>query len=79
MSNDLIALLFWLFGWLLLSIGFFVYKTYIDKSNTATVKLNVWRSFWNGALSWIGILFFFIVLVVASIILINDWIEDKLS
>lgn len=38
MSNDLIALLFWLFGWLLLSIGYFIYKVYIDKDHKVTKK-----------------------------------------
>jgi len=45
MSGDLIALYFWLFGWLLLSIGYFVYKVAIDNDHKVTKKVHAWRAF----------------------------------
>lgn len=79
MSNDLIAILFWLSGWLLLSIGYFVYKVFIDKDYKVTKKVHVWRAFWAGFWSWLGILLFFIVLIAGCTIEINDWVEHKLN
>lgn len=79
MSEDLIALLFWLSGWLLLSIGYFVYKVAIDNDHKVTKKVHVWRAFWTGFWSWIGIIFIFAFLMVGGIALFNDWVEDKLN
>jgi len=79
MSGDLIALLFWLFGWLLLSIGYFIYKVYIDKDHTVTTKVHAWRAFWAGFWSWIGIFFVFVFVIVGITAMINDWVEEKLS
>ena len=79
MSNDLIALLFWLSGWLLLSIGYFVCKVFIDKDYKVTKKVHAWRAFWTGIWSWLGILLFFIVLIAGCTIEINDWVERKLN
>ena len=79
MNNDLIALLFWLFGWLLLSIGYFIYKIYIDKDHKVTKKVHAWRAFWIGFWSWIGIIFIFSFAIVGIVTMINEWIEDKLN
>ena len=79
MSEDLIALLFWLSGWLLLSIGYFVYKVVIDNDHKVTKKVYVWRAFWTGFWSWIGIFFVFAFLTVGGIALFNDWVERKLN
>ena len=79
MSGDLIALLFWLFGWLLLSIGYFIYKVYIDKDHKVTAKVHAWRAFWTGFWSWIGIFFVFVFVIVDITAMINDWVEEKLS
>ena len=79
MSEDLIALLFWLSGWLLLSIGYFVYKVAIDNDHKVTKKVYAWRAFWTGFWSWIGIIFIFVFLLVGGIAIFNDWVEQKLS
>ena len=79
MSGDLIALLFWLSGWLLLSIGYYVYKVAIDNDHKVTKKVHAWRAFWTGFWSWIGIIFIFAFLIVGGIALFNDWVEQKLN
>lgn len=79
MSGDLIALLFWLLGWLFLSIGYYVNKVAIDKDHRVTKKVHAWRAFWNGVWSWIGIIFIFAFLLVEGIEIFNDWVENKLN
>lgn len=72
------GLIFWLIGWVLLSIGYYVFNVYTDK-NRLTKKLIAWRSFWTGIFSWAGIIILFAIGCVACIITFNDWVEDKLS
>ena len=77
MSNDLITLLFWLSGWLLLSIGYFVYNVVIDHDHKVTKKVLAWRAFWTGFWSWIGIFFISVFLLAGGIALFNDWIKKN--
>jgi hypothetical protein len=79
MSEDLIALYFWLSGWIILTIGYYIYKVYIDHDHKVTKKVHAWRAFWTGAWSWVGIFFVFAFLVVGGLSLLNDWIERKLN
>ena len=79
MSGDLIALLFWILGWIILSVGHFIYKVYIDKDYKVNKKIHAWRAFWIGMWSWIGIFFVSAFLIVGGICLFNDWIEEKLN
>ena len=73
------ALIFWLCGWIILSIGYYIYEVYEDYRHLTSKKLYAWRAFWTGILSWIGIIFIIIFVIVASIFAINEWVEKKLS
>jgi hypothetical protein len=79
MSEYLIALYFWLSGWIIVTIGYYIYKVYIDHDHKVTKKVHAWRAFWTGFWSWIGIFFVFAFLMVGGITLFNDWIEHKLN
>ena len=79
MNNSLIWFLFYLSGWVILSICFYIYKVYIDKDIWTTKKLHCWRSFWHGIFSWFGIIIVGSFLIVGLICAINDWVEDKLN
>ena len=71
--------LFWLIGWFILSIGYYIWKVYIDKDMGKTKKLHAWHAFWIGIWSWIGIIVIIAISIVYGIAIINDWIEEKLS
>ena len=73
------TLIIYLIGWLILSIGYFVYKVAIDNDHKVTKKLHAWHAFWSGFFSWIGIFFVIIFLFVGSVFAINDWVEEKLN
>ena len=79
MSEGIIICLFWLLGWLLLSIGHYVYKVYIDRDIRSTKKLHAWHAFWSGITSWFGIAFWISLYIVYIICEVNDWIEEKLN
>jgi len=79
MSGNLIILLFWILGWIILSVGHFIYKVYIDKDLEVNKKVHAWHAFWAGITSWIGIIFWIAIFIVFIICAVNDWIEKKLS
>ena len=79
MSNDLIGILIWLLGWVILSVGYYIYSVYIDKEYIYHKKLCIWRSFWIGVLSWVGIIIFIAVFIVGCVFAFNEWVEDKLT
>ena len=79
MSDNLITILVWLLGWLILSIAHFVYKVYIDEENFINKKVQAWRSFWIGFWSWFGILFVVVFFIVGKCAIFSDWVEQKLS
>ena len=70
-------LVIYLIGWLILSIGYYIYNVYIDEGSE-TKKLYAWRAFWTGMISWIGIIFAVAFLAVGCVFVFNDWVEDKL-
>jgi hypothetical protein len=68
----------YLIGLFILSVCYYVYTVYIEKS-LKSKKLIIWRSFWAGIFSWIGIFFISVFILIGGILAINDWIEEKLS
>lgn len=68
----------YLIGWFILSVCYYVYTVRIEKS-LKSKKLIIWRSFWTGIFSWLGIFFIGVFLLVGGILAINEWIEEKLS
>ncbi len=73
------ALGFWLLGWILLSIGYFIYNVYIAKDMSVNKKVHAWRAFWTGIFSWIGIIFVIAFVVVGYFAIFMDWVEEKLN
>jgi hypothetical protein len=72
-------LIIYLIGWLILSIGNYIYNIYIIKEYVEYKKLCLWRSFWTGIFSWGGVLVIIVFLLVGKIFAINEWIENKLK
>ena len=68
----------YLIGWIILSLCYYVYTVYSEKS-WKSKKLIIWRSFWTGIFSWLGIFVISVFLLVGGILAINEWIEEKLS
>jgi len=72
-------LAFWFVGWLIMSIGYYVYKVYIDKDTKVNKKVHAWRAFWAGMSSWIAIFFVVSFFIVGCMAMLDDWVENKLS
>lgn len=79
MNDTSIMLLIWFAGWLILSVCYYIYKVYIDCDKKVNKKVHVWRSFWVGAWSWVGIIFSTAFLIVGFIAILDDWIESTLN
>ena len=79
MEENLFIIYFWLIGWVILSIGYYIYHIYINKDDSMNKKICAWRAFWTGSLSWICICFTIAFFMVGGICYFNDWIEQKLS
>lgn len=75
----MIVILIYFIGWLLFSLGYYVYEVYIYKDKCHNKKLLVWRAFKNGCISWLGIFIIVTFLIVGGILAIDEWIEEKLS
>lgn len=71
--------IFWLIGWLIWAIGYYVYKVYIDGDIWTSKRLIIWRGFVSGIISWFGIIVVMAVLITYSIAKLNNWIENKLA
>ena len=71
-------LLMYLIGWFILSLCYYIYTINTEKTKISK-KLIIWRSFWTGIFSWLGIFFISVFLLVGGIFAIKDWIEEKLS
>ena len=71
--------IFWLIGWLIWAIGYYIYKVYIDSDIWTRKRLIIWRGFVSGITSWFGIIFVIAVLITYGIVKLNDWIENKLA
>ena len=70
--------LIYFLGWIILSIGYFIYEVYDYKDADVNKKIKAWRSLWIGAFSWAGIIFVIAFLMVIGIYMTNEWIEEKL-
>jgi len=68
----------YLIGWIILSVCYYAYTVYYEKP-LKSKKLIIWRSFWIGIFSWLGIFVISVFLLVGGILAINEWIEEKLS
>lgn len=69
--------IFWIIGWVILSLGHYLYNIKNDK--TITKKLHAWHAFWSGITSWFGIAFWISLYIVYIICKANEWIENKLN
>ena len=78
MSDGVFSLLMYLLGWFIFSTGYYIYKVYIDKDIHTSKKLHIWRGFWVGMFSWIGIIFVISFMFTGLIFNINEWVENKL-
>ena len=47
MNDFLLFLISWVIGWVIYSIGYYIYDVYIDKNNTSK-KLLIYNAFKNG-------------------------------
>lgn len=74
MNDSLLFLLFWVIGWFIYSIGYYIYEVYIDKSNTSK-KLIVYNAFKYGIWSWFGIM----IIITFGFILLLAYIDEKIS
>jgi len=79
MSDDTIAILFWILGWFILSVGNYIYRVYIDRDKSVNNKVHAWRAFCIGAWSWVGICCVVVFLIVGGLISLDEWVENKLS
>lgn len=69
---------FWISGWILLSVGYFIYKWYYERNLNMAKKLVIYKSFKYGIFSWIGIFFMLGFLIAMSVAMLDDRITDKL-
>lgn len=73
------GLIFWLIGWVLYSVGYYLYEVYAEKPTKVNKKLIIYHAFIYGVASWLGILFIFVMCIVGGIFALHEWIEKKLS
>ena len=75
------AFIWYLIGWLILSISHYIYLICVSREETLpdSKKLMAYKSFKVGLLSWLGIIILIGILFVCGIIMIDNWIEEKLS
>lgn len=72
------AFIIYLIGWLVFSVCVYIYNVYGENWNKSK-KLLMWRSFWAGVVSWLGVLFIIAAAILFVIIAINAWVEKKLK
>lgn len=75
------AFIWYIIGWLILSISYYIYLRCIDREETLydSKKLIAYKSFKVGILSWVGIIILIAILIVVGMFAIDSWIEEKLS
>ena len=78
MNDFLLFLIFWIIGWAIYSIGYYIYDVYIDKNNTSK-KLLAYNAFKNGILSWFGIMVIIIFTFIMLLVKIDENISNKLK
>lgn len=73
-------LIIYLIGWLALSLGYYIYKVYINQDRDhKSKKYYAYQAFKIGIFSWGGIIFFIAFAIVFVIVALDVWIEDLLS
>ena len=72
-------LTWWLIGWAIMSIAIFVYNVFIYKYNIKSKKLIMYESIKYGIFSWIAIILFGSFLLTYIIVIIDEYLTNKLS
>lgn len=70
-------LLFYLAGWLILAICYFIFDKFVEK-NRKPNGLLVYESIKIGLFSWIGIVIGVALLIVALVAGFDEWLTNKL-
>lgn len=78
MNDFLLFLISWVIGWVIYSIGYYIYDVYIDNNNTSK-KLLIYNAFKNGILSWFGIMVIIIFAFIMLLVIIDEKISNKLK
>ena len=78
MNDFLLFLISWVIGWVIYSIGYYIYDVYIDNNNTSK-KLLIYNAFKNGILSWFGIMVIIIFTFIMLLVIIDEKISNKLK
>lgn len=78
MNDFLLFLISWVIGWVIYSIGYYIYDVYIDKNNTSK-KLLIYNAFKNGIFSWFGIMVIIIFTFIMLLVIIDEKISNKLK
>ena len=78
MNDFLLFLISWVIGWIIYSIGYYIYHVYIDKNNTSK-KLLIYNAFKNGIFSWFGIMVIIIFAFIMLLVNIDEKISNKLK
>lgn len=78
MNDFLLFLISWVIGWVIYSIGYYIYDVYIDNNNTSK-KLLIYNAFKNGIFSWFGIIVIIIFAFIMLLVIIDENISNKLK
>lgn len=78
MNDFLLFLISWVIGWVIYSIGYYIYDVYIDNNNTSK-KLLIYNAFKNGIFSWFGIMAIIIFAFIMLLVIIDEKISNKLK
>lgn len=78
MNDFLLFLISWVIGWVIYSIGYYIYDVYIDNNNTSK-KLLIYNAFKNGIFSWFGIMVIIIFAFIMLLVNIDEKISNKLK
>jgi fucose 4-O-acetylase-like acetyltransferase len=68
----------WLVGWFLLSLGYYLYEIYIEKSKWLGLWVIAGKSFLIGSFSWFGIVMFIAIEIIYGIGFLDEWLENKI-
>ena len=78
MNDFLLFLISWVIGWVIYSIGYYIYDVYIDNNNKSK-KLLIYNAFKNGIFSWFGIMVIIIFAFIMLLVIIDEKISNKLK
>ena len=79
MNDFLLFLISWVIGWVIYSIGYYIYDVYIIDKNNTSKKLLIYNAFKNGILSWFGIMVIIIFAFIMLLVIIDEKISNKLK